>query len=49
MRLFDELHAAGHTIILVTHEANVAAHAERSIVLRDGSIETDERMRTGSH
>lgn len=49
MRLFDGLHAAGHTIILVTHEANVAAHAERSIVLRDGSIETDERMRTGSH
>ncbi len=49
MRLFDELHAAGHTIILVTHEANVAAHAERSIILRDGSIETDERMRTGSH
>jgi putative ABC transport system ATP-binding protein len=49
MRLFDELHAAGHTIILVTHEANVAAHAERAIVLRDGSIETDERMRTRSH
>ena len=49
MRLFDELHAAGHTIILVTHEANVAAHAERAIVLRDGSIETDEPMRTRSH
>ena len=49
MRLFDELHAAGHTIILVTHEANVAAHAERAIILRDGSIETDEPMRTRSH
>ncbi len=49
MRLFDELHAAGHTIILVTHETNVAAHAERAIVLRDGSIETDEPMRTRSH
>ena len=49
MALFDELHAAGHTIILVTHEANVAAHAERSILLRDGSIETDQRMTTGSH
>ena len=49
MGLFDELHAAGHTIILVTHEANVAEHAERAIVLRDGSIETDQRMRTGSH
>jgi len=49
MGLFDELHAAGHTIILVTHETNIAEHAERAIVLRDGSIETDERMRTGSH
>lgn len=49
MSLFDELHAAGHTIILVTHEANVAAHAERAIILRDGSIETDEPMRTRSH
>ena len=47
--LFDELHAAGHTIILVTHEANVAVHAKRSIILRDGSIETDQRMTTGSH
>ncbi len=47
--LFDELHAAGHTIILVTHEANVAEHAERSIILRDGSIETDQRTSTGSH
>ncbi len=49
MSLFDELHTAGHTIILVTHEANVAAHAERAIILRDGSIETDEPMRTRSH
>ncbi len=49
MRLFDELHAAGHTIILVTHEANIAAHAERAIILRDGSIETDGPMRTRSH
>ena len=49
MRLFDELHAAGHTIILVTHEANIAAHAERAIILRDGAIERDEPMRTRSH
>lgn len=49
MALFDELHAAGHTIILVTHEANVAAHAARSIILRDGSIETDQEMTSGSH
>jgi putative ABC transport system ATP-binding protein len=49
MGLFDELHNAGHTIILVTHEADVAEHAERSIVLRDGSIETDQQTRTRSH
>ncbi len=49
LALFDELHAAGHTIILVTHEAHIAAHAERTIILRDGSIETDERTRTRSH
>ncbi len=47
--LFDELHAAGHTIIIVTHEAEVAAHAARSIILRDGSIETDQQTTTGSH
>ena len=49
MGLFDELHDAGHTIILVTHEADVAEHAERSIVLRDGSIETDQRTKPRSH
>jgi putative ABC transport system ATP-binding protein len=42
MALFDELHAAGHTIIVVTHEADIAAHARRKIVLRDGTIELDE-------
>lgn len=47
--LFDELHAAGHTIIIVTHEADVAEHAARSIILRDGSIETDQHTTTGSH
>lgn len=47
--LFDELHAAGHTIIIVTHEADVAEHAARSIILRDGSIETDQHTSTGSH
>ena len=46
MALFDELHEAGHTIILVTHEPHIAEHAERSIILRDGSIETDERTRS---
>ncbi len=41
MGMFDDLHAAGQTIILVTHEDNVADHAHREIRLRDGKIETD--------
>jgi len=43
MTLFDELHAAGQTIVLVTHEHDIAAHAQRTIHLRDGKIERDER------
>jgi putative ABC transport system ATP-binding protein len=42
MALFDELHASGQTIILVTHEAEIAEHAHRSIMLRDGQVESDE-------
>ncbi len=41
MRLLDDLHANGQTIILVTHEDYIAAHASRSIRLRDGLIESD--------
>jgi putative ABC transport system ATP-binding protein len=47
MRLFDELHDQGNTVILVTHEAEIAAHAKRRIVLRDGRVVTDERTATG--
>jgi putative ABC transport system ATP-binding protein len=43
MALFERLHAAGNTIVLVTHEADIAAHAHRSIHLRDGQIENDVR------
>ena len=42
MGLFDELHAAGHTILVVTHEADIAARAARRIVMRDGHIVADE-------
>ncbi len=44
MRLFEELHRAGQTILLVTHEHDIAAHARRQIHLRDGKIERDELM-----
>jgi putative ABC transport system ATP-binding protein len=43
MRLFAEIHAAGNTIILVTHEEDIALHAHRIVRLRDGEIERDER------
>ena len=43
MALFDRLHQAGNTIILVTHEADVAACAHRTIHLRDGQVENDAR------
>jgi putative ABC transport system ATP-binding protein len=43
MRLFERLHAEGNTIILVTHERDVAEHARRTIHIRDGRIESDER------
>jgi len=45
MALFARLHQGGNTIILVTHEPDIAAHAHRVIRLRDGKIEKDERTR----
>jgi len=44
IRLFRELHDSGQTIVLVTHEHDIAAHARRQIHLRDGLIERDETM-----
>jgi putative ABC transport system ATP-binding protein len=41
MGLFEELHAAGQTIVLVTHEHDIAAHADRQVHLKDGTVERD--------
>jgi len=43
MRVFESLATAGQTVVMVTHEPDIAAHARRVIVLRDGLISTDER------
>jgi putative ABC transport system ATP-binding protein len=43
MGLFARLHEAGNTIVLVTHEADVAAYAHRAIHIRDGQVEKDVR------
>ncbi len=43
MRVFEELADEGQTVIMVTHEADIAAHARRVVVLRDGRISSDER------
>lgn len=45
MHLFDEIHANGNTVILVTHEEEIATHAHRIIRLRDGIIESDSKNR----
>jgi putative ABC transport system ATP-binding protein len=41
MALFDQLHAQGQTIVLVTHEHDIAAHARRQVHLLDGTVERD--------
>jgi putative ABC transport system ATP-binding protein len=44
MSVFGGLHRAGQTVIMVTHEPDIAAHAERTVVLRDGRVESDRRV-----
>jgi putative ABC transport system ATP-binding protein len=45
MALFDQIHSDGNTVILVTHEEEIAEHAHRVIRLRDGVVESDVRNR----
>jgi putative ABC transport system ATP-binding protein len=42
MALFEQIHRAGNTVILVTHEMDIARHAHRIIRLRDGLVESDQ-------
>jgi putative ABC transport system ATP-binding protein len=44
MSLVSKIHAAGRTIVLVTHEEYIAVNARRIIRLRDGRVESDERV-----
>jgi putative ABC transport system ATP-binding protein len=46
LRLFDSLHAAGQTLVIVTHDSRIAATADRMITMRDGTF-LDETRLTG--
>jgi len=49
MNLFDEIHAQGNTVIVVTHEADVAKHADRIIRLIDGIVTSDEKKKLNNN
>jgi putative ABC transport system ATP-binding protein len=46
MRVFEGLAEQGQTVIMVTHEPDIAAHARRVIVLRDGKVASDDKRET---
>lgn len=43
MKIFEDLHKKGHTIIMITHEGDIAAHADRIIHIKDGKLQTNHR------
>jgi putative ABC transport system ATP-binding protein len=45
MTVFSDLHGQGQTIVMVTHEADIAAHAHRVVTLRDGRVDSDTLRR----
>lgn len=46
MQIFEKIHSAGNTIVLVTHETDIANHAKRIVRLRDGVVESDMKNET---
>ncbi len=48
LRLFDDLHAAGQTLVIVTHDARIAATADRLITMRDGAFIDETRLSGGT-
>jgi putative ABC transport system ATP-binding protein len=49
MKIFEELHDKGHTIVMITHEPDIAHHAKRIIILRDGKIISDIKNGKRTH
>jgi putative ABC transport system ATP-binding protein len=47
MQTFQQLNKQGHTIILITHEPEIANYADRVITIRDGKIESDNKKKIG--
>lgn len=45
MKLFEDLHQEGHTVIVITHDKNIADHTKRTIYIKDGRVENDSRRR----
>ena len=48
LRLFDDLHAAGQTLVIVTHDSRIAATADRLITMRDGVFIDETRLTGGT-